>query len=358
MSNPENNPKRSVEEFMKCKACRKKPGSPVLCPSCSHNRIAISSVHTLRDQLYQTEALLNEIAESRVEKVKTIFELKDELVELNTAYLNIQKELADHKAKAELVKHRENNKSIGLENVTLQTENKRLEAEVSDWTEWWDNDFPKRNKQIRTLKAERNWWLECFRLAVDQVYPYEEDFPDEDVFPQNWHDLDILYGLMSEQRWAYDKRCDVEEYEKRAEKAEAARAAAQKRFEAEADLRHLYWEELIEEQERAERLEAERDWWKEAYETNEIAYSKMEAERDGSRGVIARLKEGQKNLNANLQGAKADLLRQSIDVNETSLKCLALDAELTNVYAQNDELRDHIEEMRAELVKHTGRGRG
>ena len=34
---------------------------------------------------------------------------------------------------------------------------------------------------------------------------------------------------------------------------------------------------------------------------------RAEAERDASRGVIARLKEGQKNLNANLQGAKAEL---------------------------------------------------
>ena len=38
-------------------------------------------------------------------------------------------------------------------------------------------------------------------------------------------------------------------------------------------------------------------------------FERIEAERNASRGVISRLKEGQTNLNANLQGARAELAK-------------------------------------------------
>ena len=42
-------------EFEECPTCASKPGSPALCPSCLHNRHAISQLHTrtveLREQI-------------------------------------------------------------------------------------------------------------------------------------------------------------------------------------------------------------------------------------------------------------------------------------------------------------------
>ena len=46
---------RSSYEFVECGLCSSKPGSPVLCKSCLHNR---QTIHDLQDKLSENEGLL------------------------------------------------------------------------------------------------------------------------------------------------------------------------------------------------------------------------------------------------------------------------------------------------------------
>jgi len=58
-------------EFMECEECRKKPGSPDLCESCVHNRIAI-------DRLLKKNSKLKKKITAMKAIVDLIIEISDE----------------------------------------------------------------------------------------------------------------------------------------------------------------------------------------------------------------------------------------------------------------------------------------
>lgn len=47
-----------MRDFIECPTCAARPGTPLLCPSCVHNRNAISQLTTLRENLAKYEASL------------------------------------------------------------------------------------------------------------------------------------------------------------------------------------------------------------------------------------------------------------------------------------------------------------